>query len=159
MKKQKYIRVFLVDYGMVFVLMALCILISVLTISDMHPEDPAAARSLARSLVKEVGSDINVLVVARKTSSDEAYATALQNELEAGGAHVVAVELGTPATLRTRLELLGQQDERVDFVATHDFSSKWRVLSSESRQEMASLYPALSKLKIAKPPSYRWPTF
>lgn len=159
MKKQKYIRVFLVDYGMVFVLMALCILISVLTISDMHPEDPAAARSLARSLVKEVGSDINVLVVARKTSGDEAYATALQDELEAGGAHVVAVELGTPATLRTRLELLGQQDERVDFVATHDFSSKWRVLSSESRQEMASLYPALSKLKIAKPPSYRWPTF
>ncbi|HCA49636.1 MAG TPA: hypothetical protein DEP12_04445, partial [Planctomycetaceae bacterium] len=85
MKKQKYIRVFLVDYGMVFVLMALCILISVLTISDMHPEDPAAARSLARSLVKEVGSDINVLVVARKTSGDEAYATALQDELEAGG--------------------------------------------------------------------------
>ena len=41
----------------------------------------------------------------------------------------------------------------------NDFSSKWRVLSSESRQEMASLYPALSKLKIAKPPSYRWPTF
>ena len=159
MMKNKYIRVLFVDYGMVFVLIGLCVLISLLTISDMHPEDPSAARKLASSLVKEAGKDINVLIVARTTAADEAFATTLKEELENGGAHVVGVELGDPSSLRKRLELLGQQDERVDFVATHDFSSKWRVLNSSSRAEMASLYPALKNLKIAKPTSYRWPTF
>ena len=159
MMNNKYIRALLVDYGMVFVLIALCILISVLTISDMHPNDPAAAKKLAASLVKEAGSDINVLVVARTNDADKEFAEALKQGLESGGAKVVGVELGDPSSARARLELLGQQDERLDFVATHDFSSKWRVLSAESRSEMASLYPALAKVKIAKPPSYRWPTF
>ncbi len=159
MMNNKYIRALLVDYGMVFVLIALCILISVLTISDMHPNDPAAAKKLAASLVKEAGSDINVLVVARRNDADKEFAEALKQGLESGGAKVVGVELGDPSSARARLELLGQQDERLDFVATHDFSSKWRVLSAESRSEMASLYPALAKVKIAKPPSYRWPTF
>jgi len=159
MMKNKYIRALLVDYGMVFVLIALCLLISLLTISDKHPEDASAARKLAASLLKEVGSDICVLVVARKTEADEVFAQVLKEGLESGGADVVGVELGDPSSLRKRLELLGQQDERVDFIATHDFSSKWRVLSQESRSEMASLYPGLSSLKIAKPTSYRWPTF
>ncbi|MBT6724647.1 MAG: ABC transporter permease, partial [Planctomycetaceae bacterium] len=159
MMKNKYIRALLVDYGMVFVLIALCLLISLLTISDKHPEDVSAARKLAASLLKEVGSDIRVLVVARKTEADEVFAQVLKEGLESGGADVVGVELGDPSSLRKRLELLGQQDERVDFIATHDFSSKWRVLSQTSRSEMASLYPGLSSLKIAKPASYRWPTF
>lgn len=159
MMKNKYIRALLVDYGMVFVLIALCLLISLLTISDKHPEDASAARKLAASLLKEVGSDIRVLVVARKTEADEVFAQVLKEGLESGGADVVGVELGDPSSLRKRLELLGQQDERVDFIATHDFSSKWRVLSQTSRSEMASLYPGLSSLKIAKPASYRWPTF
>ena len=159
MMKNKYIRALLVDYGMVFVLIALCLLISLLTISDKHPEDPSAARKLAASLLKEAGSDISVLVVARNTKADDVFARALKEGLESGGADVVGVELGDPSSLRKRLELLGQQDERVDFIATHDFSSKWRVLSPASRSEMASLYPALRSLKIAKPASYRWPTF
>ena len=128
MMNNKYIRALLVDYGMVFVLIALCILISVLTISDMHPNDPAAAKKLAASLVKEAGSDINVLVVARRNDADKEFAEALKQGLESGGAKVVGVELGDPSSARARLELLGQQDERLDFVATHDFSSKWRVL-------------------------------
>ena len=159
MMKNKYIRALLVDYGMVFVLIALCLLISLLTISDKHPEDPSAARKLAASLLKEAGSDISVLVVARNTKADDVFARAVKEGLESGGADVVGVELGDPSSLRKRLELLGQQDERVDFIATHDFSSKWRVLSPASRSEMASLYPALRSLKIAKPASYRWPTF
>ena len=73
-----------VDYGMVFVLIGLCVLISLLTISDMHPEDPSAARKLASSLVKEAGKDINVLIVARTTAADEAFATTLKEELENG---------------------------------------------------------------------------
>ena len=122
MMNNKYIRALLVDYGMVFVLIALCILISVLTISDMHPNDPAAAKKLAASLVKEAGSDINVLVVARTNDADKEFAEALKQGLESGGAKVVGVELGDPSSARARLELLGQQDERLDFVATHDFS-------------------------------------
>ena len=84
------------DYGMVFVLLFLCVLISVLTISDIHPEDPRSARRLAGLMVKKYGNDINVLVVARDIDADRKFAEAIREELTRLGVHVVGTELGDP---------------------------------------------------------------
>jgi ribose transport system permease protein len=48
---------------------------------------------------------------------------------------------------------------RIDMVATHNFSSKWNVLSDEMRKTMGASYPSLKNVKVVRPPSYRWPTF
>ena len=124
------------DYGMVFVLLFLCVLISVLTISDIHPEDPRSGRRLAGLMVKKYGKDINVLVVARDIDADRKFAEAIQEELTRLGAHVVGTELGDPYSVRQRLEKMGAESVQVDLVATHNFSSKWKILSGERLKKL-----------------------
>ena len=80
--KSRFFRVLVVDYGMVFVLLLLCALISALTVSDIHPEDPRAGRRLARLMVKKYGKEISVLVVARKNDADKEFADAIVNRLK-----------------------------------------------------------------------------
>ena len=157
--KSRLFRVLLIDYGMVFVLLFLCALISVLTISDIHPEDSRAGRRLAQLMVKKYGKEINVLVVAREIDADKAFATALENELTELGATVVGSELGDPRSVRKRMEKLGKESVQIDFVATHNFSSKWKVFSRNSLRTMSSNHPVLENVRVVRPPSYRWPTF
>ncbi|MCP4816679.1 MAG: ABC transporter permease [Planctomycetaceae bacterium] len=147
------------DYGMVFVLLFLCVLISVLTISDIHPEDPRSGRRLAGLIVKKYGKDVNVLVVARDIDADRKFAKAIQEELTRLGANVVGTELGDPYSVRQRLEKIGAESVQVDLVATHNFSSKWKIFSGETLKKLGTNHPVLEKLKVVRPPSYRWPTF
>ncbi|MEC9004272.1 MAG: ABC transporter permease [Planctomycetota bacterium] len=157
--KSRIIKMLIADYGMVFVLLFLCVLISVLTISDIHPEDPRSGRRLAGLMVKKYGKDINVLVVARDIDADRKFAKAIQEELTRLGAHVVGTELGDPYSVRQRLEKSGAESVRVDLVATHNFSSKWKIFSGETLKKLGANHPVLEKLKVVRPPSYRWPTF
>ncbi len=147
------------DYGMVFVLLFLCVLISVLTISDIHPEDPRSGRRLAGLMVKKYGKDVNVLVVARDIDADRKFAKAIQEELTRLGANVVGTELGDPYSVRQRLEKIGAESVQVDLVATHNFSSKWKIFSGETLKKLGTNHPVLENLKVVRPPSYRWPTF
>jgi ribose transport system permease protein len=157
--KSRLLKTLLVDYGMVFVLLFLCVLISLLTIADIHPEDPGAGRRLARLMVEKYGKEIHVLVVARDIDADKEFASAIEQQLTDLGATVVATELGNPRSVRQRMEKLGADSVRIDMVATHNFSSKWNVLSDEMRKTMGASYPSLKNVKVVRPPSYRWPTF
>ncbi len=157
--KSRLLKTLLVDYGMVFVLLFLCVLISLLTIADIHPEDPGAGRRLARLMVEKYGKQIHVLVVARDIDADKEFASAIEQQLTDLGATVVATELGNPRSVRQRMEKLGADSVRIDMVATHNFSSKWNVLSDEMRKTMGASYPSLKNVKVVRPPSYRWPTF
>lgn len=157
--KSRLLKTLLVDYGMVFVLLFLCVLISLLTIADIHPEDPGAGRRLARLMVEKYGKEIHVLVVARDIDADKEFASAIEQQLTDLGATVVATELGNPRSVRQRMEKLGADSVRIDMVATHNFSSKWNVLSDDMRKTMGASYPSLKNVKVVRPPSYRWPTF
>lgn len=157
--KSRFFRVLVVDYGMVFVLLLLCALISALTVSDIHPEDPRAGRRLARLMVKKYGKEISVLVVARKNDADKEFADAIEQQLTQLGAKVVGTELGDPRSVRKRLEKLGKESVQIDYVATHDASSKWKALSIKNLETMAASHPTLKDVKVVRPPSYRWSTF
>ena len=157
--KSRLLKSLLIDYGMVFVLLFLCVLISLLTITDIHPEGPRAGRRLAQLMVKNYGKDINVLIVARKIKADKEFASAIEQELTDLGATVVGTELGDPRSVRKRMEKVGSDSVEIDLIATHNFSSKWNILSNEMRQTMAASYPTLKNVKVVRPPSYRWPTF
>ncbi|MDE0736819.1 MAG: hypothetical protein OSB47_13425, partial [Pirellulaceae bacterium] len=157
--KSRIFKVLIADYGMVFVLLFLCVLTSVLTISDIHPKDPRAGRRLAGLMVKQYGKDINVLVVARAIDADRKFTEAIQEELTRLGANVVGTELGDPRSVRNRIEKLGAESVRVDLVATHNFSRKWKIFSDEMLKKLATNHPSLEKVKVVRPPSYRWPTF
>ena len=160
MKSNKYMRALFRDYGMVFVLLALCALVSIVTIADHHPSDVAAGRQLANQLSSQAGTEINVLIVAREVpSTDEAFALALKEQLQSNGANVLGVELGNPRSVRARLEDLGRQKIRVDYIATHNFSSNWGVLHTDKLKALGTTFPTLKKVRKVRPKSHRWPIF
>tara|TARA_B100000809_G_scaffold191867_1_gene190599 strand:+ start:3385 stop:4755 length:1371 start_codon:yes stop_codon:yes gene_type:complete len=149
------------DYGMVLVLLLLGILISWVTWSEQHPEDPRAGRSLAGGMVQVLGSDAQVAIVLRQTSGDREYAAAIAGELERLGATVAAtIHVKTPREARVALEELGTQGITVNAIATHDFCFKtWGVLRQSSLDALAAEYPSLTGIKPYKPGSHMWPTF
>src|SRR5207247_9954477 len=78
------------DYGMLLMLLLLCLVLSVLTYSEQHPTGAAAARRLASEVVRQFGPDVRVLIVAGAGGDDAVFADKLQEDLTAAGATVVA---------------------------------------------------------------------
>ena len=75
------LKTLIVDHGMLLVLLLLCAAISALTVTDIHPEDPAAGRQLAKLALQKYGTDRNILIVVRDTDADRAFAQAINDEL------------------------------------------------------------------------------
>jgi ribose transport system permease protein len=144
----------IVDHGMLLVLLLLCTAISALTVTDIHPEGPAAGRQLAQLALQKYGTEPKVLIVVRDTEADREFAKAINDELVAGGGNVVGTASGTPRHAIEQLTRILDVGDAVDIIATHQFASQWEVLN-RSRLAKVSEKP----IKVIRPPSYRWPSF
>ena len=149
------------DYGMVLVLLLLGILISWVTWSEQHPEDPGAGRAMARNLVETLGDDAQVVILLRQTSGDRELAQAIASELKQHGVTVAAtIHARSPRDARVELEKMGKQGIRVNAIATHHFCfSTWGVLRESSLNSLAAGHPSLKGIQVYEPKSYMWPTF
>src|ERR1700753_2769710 len=76
----------LVDYGMLGVLILLCVLFSVLTWSEQFPEGEVAARQVAGEILSGSAKGQRVLIAAR--AQDGAFVETLKSRLGAGGLSV-----------------------------------------------------------------------
>ena len=65
------------DYGMIFVLLLLCVLFSLLTLAEQHPTGVKAGRQVADQIVNQEGSGAGVVIVTRDTAEDHAFADAI----------------------------------------------------------------------------------
>jgi ribose transport system permease protein len=142
------------DHGMLLVLLVLCAAISALTVTDIHPEDPAAGRKLAKLALQKYGAKINVFIVVRNTDADRAFAQAINDELKVGGVNVVGIASGTPRSAILQLKQTLAAGENVDVIATHHFASLWAVFNASTLAKVSK-----EPIKVIRPPSYRWPSF
>jgi ribose transport system permease protein len=148
------LSLFLADYGMVVVLLLLCAFFTVLTWSEQHPGEAAAAKDLAQTIVAEAGRRAHVLIVVRPAPKDELFAAALRQELESRGATVTGVVSGQPPEARQAIAKLMREDATVDVFACNRASSVWGIYD-KLRQE----FPALRTSRVVRPESYYWPNF
>src|SRR3954453_17357303 len=82
------------DYGMIFVLLLLCAFFSVVTYSEQSPTGEAAAKQVVTAIRQQFGKTPRVLIAASDQPGDGAFAAALERELAASGAQVVATVKG-----------------------------------------------------------------
>src|SRR5262245_48903671 len=87
---------FLADYGMLFVLLVLCLFYSWATIAEQSPAGAAGGEELARDLTARLPRGARVLIVGRDTEEDVAFTRALLERLPAAGLEVAAVVNGQP---------------------------------------------------------------
>ncbi|MBI82821.1 MAG: sugar-transporting ATPase [Planctomycetaceae bacterium] len=149
------------DYGMVLVLVLLGALVTWATWGEQHPDDPGAGKHLANGIVELPGDDTHVAVVVRQTKSDTEYAEAIATQLKDKGVTVAAIiQARTPRDARVELVKLGEQQVRVNAIATHHFCfSTWGVLQQSALDGLAANYPSLKGVKPFKPASRMGSTF
>ena len=94
---------FISDYGMLGVLILLCLFFSILTVDAQHPTGEKAAKSLVKALQEGKTIRGGVVIVARASDEELAFAQALERELTAAGVASVTRIIGDPATVRAQL--------------------------------------------------------
>ena len=150
---------FVYDYGSVFVLLLLCAYYSVATWGEQHPDDPRAGRQLAQTIVDVHGDNTVVLIVARETKLDRAFAEAVQHELQTLGAKPRLVHVDEPAAVRRELVTAAEEEAVVHAIATHHQAAQWGPLQADRLAKLAADYPALNNIRVHIPESYMWPSF
>ena len=142
------------DYGMLLVLLLLCICFSAATWQEQHPVDAAAAEQLAASISEQFGDAARVLIVVRDTADDAAFADVLAARLEEQRLDVVSVVKGQPIDVRRAIARVLDGGESIDVIACNHYTSIWDLFEG-----LGEKFPTLADTKIVKPESYHWPIF
>jgi len=148
------LRRLLFEYGMVLVLLLLCIFFSVVTLTEQHPAGAAAARQLARDVMARFGKEGRVLVAVREQAEDIAFLHVLQEEFARSGLHPVEVVQGEPKDARAALQRLAAAGKKLDAIAGTQAAAGWLVFGDFSTD-----FPTLGTPRIMTARSYRWPNF
>jgi len=138
-------------YGMLGILLLLCLLFSILTISDQHPTGAHAAEVLAAQLAKTAHSG-GVLIICRDNEEDRQFSQVLEKQLQESGVAPITVLAGDPATVRTKLAALAMTSGDFRTIATiESYAPIVRTIKAQ--------FPVLAEAEIITPDPYRWPTF
>jgi ribose transport system permease protein len=150
-RKNLFFSRFLSQYGMFFILILLCVFFSIVTLSTQYPEGEKAARILYGDLARE-DKNATILIVARSSREDIAFADALFKLLKEDGYGSLKVIRGDPASLKNSLENLANDKTRINLIATTS-----NFAPSVSR--VMERFPEMAKIPIRIPESSKWPTF
>ena len=156
----KTIQQFLSDYGMVFVLLGLCIFFSVVTLSEQSPVGEGASAQLQSKIANSLQSKQSdnrprsVLIVARDLAEDREMAEDLKRRLDGDQVEVLGVAIGEPRDARVEIEKLVAQGKKLGFVACTEVSGSWILIT-----DLAKDFPALGDPEVVVPTRYRWPNF
>ncbi len=151
---KQYVRTFVTEYGMVFVLLLLCAYFSVVTYGDQSPAGEAAADQVASQIRKQFGVAGKVMIAAGDQPDDAAFAAGLERELTASGASVLAVALGEIKNAREALQRIAASGNRIDAIACTQSAGAWLVFA-----DLKTDFPLIGDPRIITPRSYRWPDF
>ena len=152
--KSKALLGLLSDYGMVFVLLGLCVFFSLTTWQDQYPTGAAAARQVAAEIRQHYGKGVRVMIAARPQAEDAAFAEELAKEVEVFGGAVAAQVAGEPSEAREVLRKLALAGAKLDVVAGSQATAAWQVFAAVGRD-----FPTLGHPTVVGPRSYRWPNF
>src|SRR5258708_280003 len=98
----------LFDYGMVFVLLLLCVFFSVATLADQHTGGASGGEDLAREVLQSAAPGARVVIIVGHGREDGPFAAALAQALTSKGVTVLATVRGHPRDARKALEKLAQ---------------------------------------------------
>ena len=138
------------DYGMVFVLALLILVMSVLTLKDQQPTGRDAGLSVADVLVSQFPADAGILICVPGSADDRVFAEAVMERLAASNRKPLDVVSGSPAEARQLIEKLIAEGSSIDAVAVTGTSASWRIFDR---------FPQLNSARFVSPQGGRWPDF
>ena len=142
------------NYGIVLVLIGLCVLFSVLTLNEQTASGDAAVQEIQKTILEDYNEDATILVVGAANTESEDFARSLLESLSESGYTNTITITGKPLDLRKALETHHQNERPLEAIATTRSLLKWRIID-----QIKERYPNFSDAKILVPDSYVWPDF
>ncbi len=142
------------DYGMVLVLIGLCVLFSCLTVREQMPEGSAAVAELVARISRECAASDIILAVGAVNKESAPLAEELGRELKEAQFENVHVVVGTPRDLRLALDDIENRGEQLAAIATAGDVVKWRVIG-----RIPQTHPSSADFDLLTPTPRRWPDF
>jgi ribose transport system permease protein len=142
------------EHTTVLVLLALCVVLSVVTWDKQFPSGASGGRQVAAIIAGQFQPLAKVLIVVRGTQDDAAFAAAAKERLGKAGFEVVDVVRGQPADARRAIARLSATGQNVHVIAANDVTSGWGPLKN-----LASQGPAVKDAVVVVPRPYYWPDF
>ncbi|MEM8952810.1 MAG: ABC transporter permease [Verrucomicrobiota bacterium] len=142
------------DYGMIVVLLLLCVLFSWLTWGKQDPEGADAGRILAKQIIQDFDNSPTILIVARDTATDQSFVTELTTGLKPSDATILKTVQGDPADARQALEQLNTAATGLSVIAATDATAAWSVFD-----DLPSKYPDLGTPLVLTAPSSQGAAF
>lgn len=143
------------DYGMVFVLIVLCILFSALTLEKQANVGGDAVVELFEQVATRFDKPDVILTVGELNKDSGPFAEKLREKLEGEGFGNARAVVGAPGDLRLALDQIKAQGGTVAVIATSsEVLEKWTVI-----ERIGENYPEFSGCKVLAPKSYMWPVF
>jgi ribose transport system permease protein len=143
---------FFADYGMLLILLLLCLFFSIMTIREQYPTGEQAARKLADTLIKTTPQNKTILIISRGTGEDILFANGLKDLLAANKFLSVVAISGDPSEIRSSLTSMLDSSKAIGIIATtQSFAPVVQNITAQFKQT--------ANVTILTPPSYKWPTF
>ena len=148
------IKILMKSYGMIMVLIGLCVLFSILTIKEQNPNSNQAANQIVNKIQKSYIQNDIILSVGASNKASGPFAFLLREKLELMGFNNILLVKGIPRDLQLSLDSLKLIEKKPIVIATSGDVLKWRII-----ENFSELYPELADCKIISPETYFWPDF
>jgi ribose transport system permease protein len=142
------------DYGMILVLILLCLLFSVLTLKEQSPQGDTAAAQLIEEISSQFKDSDIILTVGAVNKDSAPFAEKLGKELKEQGFGNTRVVVGVPRDLKLAMNDISEKGGRLAAIVTSGDVIKWRVI-----EQVPEKYPRFSECKVLTPQTYIWPDF
>jgi ribose transport system permease protein len=148
------IRKILANYGMIVVLVGLCVLFSILTLKEQMAEGSGAADPVAERITAELRKSDVILVAGASNTGAEPFAERLHEMLRRQGFTAAELVVGTPRDVRIALEKIESSGRKLAAIATCGSMAHSRLI-----EQVPERFPAFAGFRLMCPPTHVWPDF
>ena len=142
------------DYGMLGVLILLCLFFSVITYEQQQPLGKDGAERLLLKISNNFEKPGSVIIAGKNGEDGEVFVSHLKNELKKKEWLVEAAISGSPIDLGKALRRAVEKKEKVELLACEQTFSELPVVENLKKSN-----PVLQEMKVLSPQSYGWPNF
>lgn len=139
-------------YGMLAVLLLLCVFFSFMTMTDQRLSGSEGAAALYARIRTEFPDGARVVIVSRASGDDSVFARVLQGRLAGAGYSIIASVSGDPIAIRSGLNAIVAESPGIDVLAASP-------QQATNLGPISSQIPALARVPLRTTPTERWPTF
>ena len=142
------------DYGMLGVLVLLCVFFSVITYEEQQPLGKDGAERLFAKISNDFEESGTVIIAGKNSNDGQKFVLHLENELKRAGWEVAAAISGSPVDIGKALRRTVEKKEKVNVFACEQTLAGLPVVENLKKSN-----PLLQEMKVLSPQSYGWPNF